>query len=89
MSSNGVWFGICAKYLALGTYPTSAVSALMNVKSNILNMRIILFILFYYLMLHFGIGHFDHDQRHCQVTSPAYAWNSKDNRVKDSKVVLI
>ena len=28
MGSNGVWCGICAKYLAFGTYPTSAVSTL-------------------------------------------------------------
>ena len=29
MGSNGVWCGICAKYLAFGTYPTSAMGALV------------------------------------------------------------
>ena len=28
MGLNWVWCGICAKYLAFGTYPTSAVGAL-------------------------------------------------------------
>ena len=28
MDLNWVWCGICAKYLAFGTYPTSAVGAL-------------------------------------------------------------
>ena len=30
MGLNWVWCGICAKYLAFGTYPTSAVGALSN-----------------------------------------------------------
>ena len=29
--SNGVWCGICTKYLAFGTYPTSTVGALSGV----------------------------------------------------------
>ena len=29
MGSNWVWCGICAKYVAFGAYPTSAVGALM------------------------------------------------------------
>ena len=28
---NGVWCGICVKYLAFGTYPTSAVGALRHI----------------------------------------------------------
>ena len=28
MGEKGVWYGICAKYLAFGTYPTSNVGAL-------------------------------------------------------------
>ena len=29
MGSNGIWCGICAKYLAFGTYPTFDVDALI------------------------------------------------------------
>ena len=29
-----VWCGICAKYLAFGTYPTSTVGALSVIKEN-------------------------------------------------------
>ena len=35
MSLNGVWCGICAKYLAFGTYPRSAVGALIHLTSCI------------------------------------------------------
>ena len=31
MGLNWAWCGICAKYLAFGTYPTSAVGALIRV----------------------------------------------------------
>ena len=31
MGLNWVWCGICAKYLAFGTYPTSAVGALKEI----------------------------------------------------------
>ena len=34
MGLNWVWCGICAKYLAFGTYPTSAVGALMHSSSS-------------------------------------------------------
>ena len=32
MSGKRVWCGICAKYLAFGTYPTSIVGALRDIK---------------------------------------------------------
>ena len=37
MGEKGVWFGICAKYLAFGTYPTSIVGALSIFNANALN----------------------------------------------------
>ena len=32
MWSNLIWCGICAKYLAFGTYPTSTVGALDEIE---------------------------------------------------------
>ena len=53
MGLNWVWCGICAKYLAFGTYPTSAVGALDYKK----NENLLLFLFFYfYLKLYFGVG---------------------------------
>ena len=34
MGLNGVWCEICAKYLAFGTYPTSAVGALKVLRAR-------------------------------------------------------
>ena len=57
MSSNGVWCGIYAKYLAFGTYPTSAVGALSYYLSQFivaLNL-IIIIIIFYSFSLLFSL----------------------------------
>ena len=44
MGLNWVWCGICAKYLAFGTYPTSAVGALIvfhtKVTTSFLKLRV-------------------------------------------------
>ena len=62
MGSNLVWCGICAKYLAFGTYPTSTVGALMTYidghVSCLFKNAIIILIIYIYIYIYPSIVFF-------------------------------